>query len=148
MVVQPQQVGGLFGQGNQQVDAHGHVGALEQGYLLSSLGQVLLGGLTQAGGADHGGHAALGAPVQHFVHGAGGGEIDYHIALYGQIGKAAHHGDGAVRGAQVHTGGNAAILPLADQLTQNLAHTAVDAMNYDIDHWRHFLFVFIHFLNV
>ena len=140
VVVQPQGRGGLLCQLGQQVDAHGHVRALEHGAAGAGLGQQLFGVLVQAGGADDAGQRVLCAEAQSVPGGRGAGKIDEHIGLHVQFLQARRHGDGAALRGDVHAAHNAAVFTLFDQLAQDLAHAAVDALNDNAGHGIFLLF--------
>ena len=92
--------GGLLHQLQQHIDAKGHVGRAENGYLLSSgadLGYLLRG---VAGGSQHQGGAGGLGKVQQTIQGGGRGEVDNGVCLAGKLSGGGINEEFSVVGAQ------------------------------------------------
>ena len=125
----------------QDVDAHGHIGALEHRDAAGELDELQLQFLGKTGGADHDGQLVSLTVGQSLLDSCRSAEVDDDVALAVQLVQTVVHGD-AVHLAVLHVdaGHDAAILTLGDHLAQHMAHPAADALNDNIRHCYYPLF--------
>ena len=142
VVIHAQDGRSTLAQLRQDIDAHGHVGALEHRDAAGQLHHLELQLFGKARGADHDRQLVSLTVGQGLFHGSRGAEINDDIALALQLVQTVIHGNAVLLAVfHINAGNDAAVLPLGDQVAQHMAHPAANPLNDNIRHGFYLFFL-------
>ena len=119
---------------DKKIDAQRHVRALEYGHGLRERAKHFLLLLAQTGGADYAGHFVRAAIFHGGLCRGRAGKIDQNIGTHGSLRNGREYRNGAGEHSRINARNDAAIGALLCQRGKRAPHSAMNSLDYDIDH--------------